>query len=358
MRILNRIAIVAVLALFLAAAFTPAQAACGAALLIATTDSTTGAKTFVNTAIPGWSPNYCFGIPGYAPSMYPGVPPVTPAFDGVFWAFGTGNPAIGLGDDNGLWLASSWSYYYANPSYLIYGAAEIFTSWAGAAVIDGCLFNSGPTTGPDPGQECTCVLLTDQDGATGYYAIAANSTDPGSNSFLTQPGTEPCNNNSGNISLQPIPAPYINNATWNPVTGDVTFNATVSGDPGNYNLDPATCGCGPIGYQVVYAAVPRGNPAPSDRDEAAWTVANLPGGGAQPVTPMGGAVTVEPTCGLVDQDVYLGTLLHFDSGYTASVVSSNSTRAECGTNIAEPFEPRPRVRPGTAPELRSPKRTR
>jgi hypothetical protein len=84
---------------------------------------------------------------------------------------------------------------------------------------------------------------------------------------------------------------------------------------------------------------------------------NLVGGGAQPETPVGSPVTVEALCGATNVDVYLATQLTFDSGFTTDVVSANSTRIECGPNVANPTPIRPRVIP-ERPELRTPKRTR
>ena len=360
MRILNRIAIAAVLALFVAAAVTPAQAACGSAALVSTTDAT-GNKSFIwNEGV--FEATYCNGYPGYAPAGYYS-PPVTAAFTADFWALGTGNPTLGAGDDNGAWGADQWFAYYALPTYSFYESAQIFTNWGAASAIDGCIFNSGPTGAPDPGEECTCVLLLDQDGTDGYYAMVANSTDAISDSYLTQPGND-CNNNAGSIILKAIPKPTISGATWRDPAGggdgNVELSLVVSGDPGNYNLDPAVCGdCGPTAYKVMMFTTGRGLAAPITREVASWTEAPLVGGGAQPAlgTPLGTGLSVETACG-GDQDVYLATMLMFDSDYNAGYVSGDSTKVECGSTLADPVNLRPRLRPGTPPELRAPKRTR
>ena len=360
MRILNRIAIAAVLALFVAAAVTPALAACGSAAVIGTTDQA-GNKTFVwNGGV--FTPNYYSGYPGYAPAMYPGGnPPVTAAFSSVFWAMGTGNPVVGAGDDNGGFTDDNWFAYYALPAYGFYESGQIFTNWGAAAVIDGCLSNSGPTTDPDPGLECTCMLLLDQDGTDGYYAMISNSTNAVSDTFYTQPGSDG-NGNSGPIVMAPIPSPTINGATWRDPgsggDGNVEVNVTVAGNPGDYILDPGVCGgCGPTGYKVMMLNTARGVPGPTTREASAWTEAPLVGGGLQGETALGASVDVETVCG-GDEWVYLATMLTFDSGYTADYVSGDSTIVECGSTLADPVNLRPRVRPGTPPELRAPKRTR
>mgnify|MGYP003571918905 FL=1 len=355
MRILNRIAIAAVLALFLTAALTPVvEAACSAPVSIGTTS--VDGKSFIWSAAT-FVPTYN-GYPNYAPySTGAGNTTVSPAFEGVFWSAGFGDPTIGLGDDNGAFAPSDgWFYYrgYGAPYYFYY-AAEIFTTWAALPSIDGCLLNGGGGT-----ETCTCVLLTDQDGADGFYAMVSNRTNIGSDTFLNQPGNDG-NGNAGPIILQPVPKTFIEGNSWSPATGDIELTVNVSGDPGNYNLDP-TCNCGPIGYRVVQQQLTRGSAPPDTRDAAAWTPVDLVGGAPQPVNgnPLGASVTVQSLCGLAeDKDVYLATQLVFDSGFDATVVSGNSTRIECGPTIAEPNQPsRPRIRPGSPVELRQQRRSR
>lgn len=348
MRILNRIAIAAVVALFLAAALTPAQAACGAPSQISTVTAD-GTSFIWNGAV--FTPNYYYGAPGYAPGMYPGNPPVTSAFEGVFWSVGTGDPAIGSGDDSGAFTVDYWFSYYALPSIAYYESGQIFTTWAANSIIDGCISNAGVAT-----TTCTCVLLTDQNGVDGQYALIANATDVNEDTFLAQLGTDG-NGNPGQIVLASIPKPSIESSLYNGSTGDITLTVNVSGGSADYNLNPGTCPCGPTGYKIFQIQMPFNSPPPDTRDVAAWTESVLPGGGAQPVTPMGADVAIESICGIAErQDVYLATQLFFDSDFTTSVVSTDSTRIECGPNLAEPDQPtRPRMAPGAPRDLRAPR---
>ena len=121
------------------------------------------------------------------------------------------------------------------------------------------------------------------------------------------------------------------------------------------------CDCGPVGFKVMSMTIPLGDPPPSDRDATLWTELELAGGGGQPVTLFGSSVTVESTCGSANHDVYLAPGLVFDSDFAPSVVSRNSTRIECGPNLAYPAESReggqlPRA--GMHPGRREPVRIR
>ena len=79
---------------------------------------------------------------------------------------------------------------------------------------------------------------------------------------------------------------------------------------------------------------------------------NLVGGATEhPGTALDSAVTVESLCGATNTDVFIGAVLEFDSGFTTEVTSANSTKVECGPDIAQPS--RPRVRPG---DIRPPRR--
>lgn len=349
MKVLNKIAIVAVSALFLAAILSPAQASCGAPSQIATI--TVDGTSFVwNAGV--FTPNYYYGAPGYAPGMYaPGNPPVTAAFTGVFWSVGNGDPAIGSGDDNGLFTIDRYFSYYGNPGLDYYEAGSFATTWAADSIIDGCISNAGA-----PGTTCTCVLLTDQDGATGYYAMAANRTDILEDTLLNMPGTDG-NGNPGAIMLQAIPRPAIVGSAYDPGTGNVTLQVNVTGNPGDYNKDPGFCACGPVGFKVVQQVLPTGSAPPADRDAGLWVDATLVGGGVQDVNPLGATIELQTDCA-GDQDVYFATQFYYDSGFVTNVVSSNSTQVECGPNLADPQAVRPRAVPDGPRELRAPRRSR
>jgi hypothetical protein len=346
MRILNRFALAAVAVLVLAAALTPAQAACGGNPVIQTFTGPYGTSFIWVGGV--FNPGY---YPYYPPFGNYYTKPWTPAFEATFWALGTGNPAIGPGDDAGSFTVppAAWAYY--NPTYYgaYYYAGSIFSGWGLSAAIDGCIQNNPPLS-------CTCVLLTDEDGVTGYYAALGNNASSGLWwTQLDQPGNDGALN-AGPLILDLIPRPIILNTVRRGTTLDLDITATVNVNPAaDFTLGP--CACGPVGFKLVETVQARGTAPPATRQAVSWTPMNLTGGGAQPVTAMGSPVTVESLCGATNTDVYVAAELHFDSGFTAPVVSGNSTRIECGPQIAEPEEPQ-RFRPGSQQGPRRPTRQR
>jgi hypothetical protein len=341
MRKTFKIAIAVASVLALAAVVSPAQASCGAPYQI-TSLQPDGIKSFVWTENV-FTPNYNFYD---QPTMYPGNPPVSPNFTGAFWAYG-----VGQANNSGAFGVENWFSYYALPSFQLYVGGEIFTTWAANSDIVGCLFNGGTTAGALDGQECSCVLLTDHDGTTGYYAALGNGIDANGNAFLGQAGTDGFGNGAPLI-LKPIPKPTITGSFRDPGTFNITLDVNVTGAPGDYlGTTGAACNCGVTGYKVLARTLTRGSAPPADRTAATWQALNLAGGAVQGVNPLGAPITVESLCGASNTDVYLATQLFFDSDFSTSVVSANSTRVECGPTIAEPQPIRPKVRPDN-PQLR------
>jgi hypothetical protein len=288
-------------------------------------------------------------VPGPPFDYYAGIPPVSPNVQATFWALGTGNPIVGPGADAGSYTvpAFPWLYFYAGYSNF---AAQINSGWGLSSFIDGCIQDNGPLA-------CTCVLITDHDGADSYFALVSNAGAPGTwDTILTQPGNDAAGN-AGPIILRPIPAPTILNAARKTASFDLDLTVTVPMPAAGIYQSGGSCECGPVGYKVKQQIVLRGSPPPTTRD-AGWTDMTLVGGGAQPLlgTAMGSPVALESLCGATDQDVYIAAELIFDSGFVAPVVSKNATRIECGPNIAEPE--RPRFRPGSQQPPRTPTRTR
>jgi hypothetical protein len=166
------------------------------------------------------------------------------------------------------------------------------------------------------------VLLTDQSEGVGYYAMLSAAPDAGTNFQY-----------GNNIALQPIPAPQIVNSVRNPVGRDVDLTLNVP--PLSGVVEDGGCNCGSGAKYVVRAQeVPQNAAAPVGRDVGGW-VTNLtsaqPGGG----TNVGSQIVLNAPCAN-DTDLYLTTELIFDSGYSTSVVSGNSTRVACDPNIANP----------------------
>jgi hypothetical protein len=364
--------------LFLAAAMAPAQAACAGNPLIKTAFGPIPQASFI------WSQGQWASAPSYLTSYapfkyavppYPAPPrPLSANTEATFWALGTGNPAVGPGDDAGGYTHSglpdfvypaggtSWlylNYSYAGSGYYYYFAGEIFTGWGASAAIDGCVQNNAPGT-------CTCLLITDHDPTDSYFAILSDNADINTwNTELSQPGSDGAGN-FGEIILRPVPDPSILNTVRRTPSLDLDITVSVANPTSAIygGRDGAGCACGPIGYKVLENIVLRGSPPPTNRDivTGGWVESTLGGastGTAQPAngTPMGTSVLVESICGSTDHDVYIATQLIFDSGFTTPVVSGNGTRIECGPNIAEPVKPR--FRPGDVrPPARQPRRSR
>lgn len=357
MRMLSRVSILAIATLLVAVAAQPADAACGNLSPIGTRAGSCVTNPELCSFI--WTqdvfnPSYA---PGYAPFWYAADarPPVTSAFAGIFWKAGTGDPTVGLGDDSGAYdfVASGGFYYYAVPPYGGYNgsyyAGELFVTWSNPAV-DGCIGSLA----------CDCVLLTDQNMGTGYFAALGALADTTGATFVNQPGSDGAGN-GGPIILTPIPKPGITASVRVPDGGggfDVDLTVSVPAMTGGVYVKDG-CPCMPTGYRVYEQVLDRGAAPPMDRSLMGWAPAQLPGGGDPGVIPVGAATTIRSTCGTIDRDVYLATQLVFDSGFTTDIVSGNATRIECGPNLADPIDvdqkPRP-VRDRTPKDQLRPRR--
>jgi hypothetical protein len=273
--------------------------------------------------------NYTYGAYAYC-GAGGGCTPVSPAAHVSFWSQGLGNVAPLVGVDNGTFdvIANGGIYFYSYTDTGFYGGAYLQTGWATGS--DGCI----------GANNCLCALLTDQDGDDSYWAIAGARSNTGFTTSLNRGGTDGSGYLNAPLILVRADKPSIIGSAR--VGTDVDLQVSVAPPSGGVYVKDG-CNCGPTGFKVLQQIVPRGNMPPTDRS-LGWVEAPLSVGGAQNVTPMGGTVSVRSLCGPADQDVYLATQLFFDSGFSTSVVSGNSSRVECGTNLADPND-NPRIRP-------------
>lgn len=253
----------------------------------------------------------------------------SPAFKGNFWALGGGNPAATLGADSQNWPAltvtngidDGWLARY--PGYNLYLGVNIYQggtpNWTDPR-IDGCI---DAISG-----NCMTMLMTDQDAlGNGYFIVMSDA--PNAN----------LNYEYDHVVLAPIPKARITGSTRvGPGAVNIRVGPPLAADLAA-GIRSTGCGANPItGFKIYQQAVPRNGQPPSDRNVGAgW----IPVGTTNPITVP--EVTVPATCA-GDQDIYLAQTLVFDSGYELALVSHNSTRVQCGPNLAEPTD-RPRVKP-------------
>lgn len=378
MKSMNKLAIGAAVALLsVAAGFQPAQAACPAPGAIIEFG---GAYLVAN---PGWCATGGAGLHAGGCYSDESGPPISPNFDGFFWAQTGSNEASLLGADNGTFHVRQWvkqasipdpSGMYHYPAFLSenegavngYGQAGSPIAWSSSNLIDGCVGDVTPTVRFD---ECHCVLLTDEFDAQGYYAIFSKLADPanGNFSFNTDPATV--------YNMAPIPRPEIVNSTRDQANATVTFTINVPTPTGGDYRDPA-CDCN-FGFRVYAAVVGEGGMLPSTRQACTqralvaaggpslpytdpgfaaacraagftWVPAEALGGGPQPSTSFGAGratagVTVD--CGEPNMayDLYLATSLGVNegpAGVQLGAAGQSSFQVKCGnTTLAEPNRP-------------------
>jgi hypothetical protein len=109
------------------------------------------------------SPN-CNG--GYCYVLSPGSH-TSETLAGMFWSFGSGNPTVGTGTDNGAWSLGNWLQPDGAKFWL--GA-----TWSASSAIDGCIAGS---TAPGKPAEIMVASFSDQSISTldpvGFFAVAS-----------------------------------------------------------------------------------------------------------------------------------------------------------------------------------------
>ena len=268
----------------------------------------------------------------------PAPPPVSADASVSFWRLGAGNPALGLGTDNGSFdMIASGQFYvygYASGPYFegYWYAATIQSGWEPSG-IDGCIDRNN----------CMCLLISDQDGDRGFWAITGGQSDTTFSTVINQGGSDGHGNNLP-IILVPIPTPTVSNVSAMPFFG-FGFSASVALSGGNFVQDGCLCETGG-GFRIVAAAVPMGDPPPQSRDSAIWDHPVTLAGGAAQSSPsaFGSTVDFEIGCGAIDQDVYVAAELAFDSGFRTLYVSADAVGPglplSCPAGLVFPrFEP-------------------
>lgn len=307
----------------LVAALQPAQAACGAPFLI-TSLGVDGTAYVVNPTV-----TYGYGGNGLANSS------ITESVTGFFWGVGVGDPAFGVGADNGTFEALSWLYVY--PNY----PSSVLTTWAQDPGIDTCIDVMGPL-----GERCQVTYFQD-------VSVGENEGDPPAGTGLFAIVSTPDNAASGDFYLSPLDIG--GNIVMAPQEGMAILSSTRAGDTGvqmslsgptlegilagSYLSDSPLCqgsgagGAGTInglivGYRAKTMVLPRSSAPPSDFSADRWDTAGED-------TALGSPSSISVPCD-GDSDVYASYQLLFDSGFAAPIVSATTTRVECGPNLADP----------------------
>ena len=325
------------LAVLMIAALTPsAQAACGA-----------GAGGLYSGyspihSNPGWplGASYCSGC-GPAFSQQDIV--------GFFWHLGFGDQFTNtVGDDSGSWAVQNWMQEAFPPSPPYYYRGVLTGGgWGGDLAVDNCILLTDPNG-------CSCVYLGDdynrQD--CGQFLVMGSQLDPALAQFnYAQPGL-------ASLQMAQIPPPIILGSSGFG-NGSVDLNVVVNPPAGGVYQGHGNCDCAPVSYRIRAVQNPGGvltSTNPGTRQIGAWPLLDTGVGTGNPGppqpavgTPLGQPVTVHAPCSSANQlDVYLVTELMFNNGGHPSgpiqslVVSKDSPEVECGPNLADPEDVRPR----------------
>ena len=272
-------------------------------------------------------------------------PPVSSAMKGVYWAVGSGNPAIGLGNDNGNFRGgfAAGDFWIKQKNGTFVGGVYHYPAWISLNLGDNNVVGPPVTwSSPDadgcgpanpPASVCTCMLITDEWAGAGYFATLCAASNPlGNTRFDTGGGSA--------FVLKPIPRPLITSSVRDTLSGDVTLsvgagNAGIpdSAAEGVYTSD--SCGTGLQGFRVFGAVVPRGgSPTPGQFVE-------LPraDGSPQGNTGYGAQVAVKADCNPAsEQDLFLAVQMVGEGAtpFKSGVLSQPSGRVPCGSNLATP----------------------
>lgn len=230
---------------------------------------------------------------------------------GRFWGIGQFNPASPGGTDSGNALPQG--FVRSGP-----GGFYIAGDWSTDALYDGCIQDP-----PNPQPAKMAVAWTTSDGSDSYFVALCSDEDASgtfNNMFSIAPGA---------MSRVPKAVVHASSRAGN------TTNLTVGHEPIVGGVFNTGCALAVTGYKVYQQAVPRDAPAPSSpvsRSPAAggWT---LLGQGTESSADIVGQVT----CG-TNQDIYLLTTLVLDGNVEIGQGSRNSTRVECGPNLATPSD--------------------
>ena len=272
--------------------------------------------------------------PGNCDNGYPCLEEaVTENMQGRFWVLGAGDPAPGVGVDNGTFPArkrNASGYYYGvadqtgwvtnYPGYPPY----LDKSWASSLDIDGCPDDIAP-----PGAPGLCMGLVFNDWTD---EIPAGTTSPGQ-AYLYLATEE--NDNLGNynfaappgeLRLQALEAANVVSTAGVGSVGQLEVAAPTLPSGGNVQLDAACGGASVIaGFRVYTLLTDIETPPPPTRIavDGGWTIPTGGAGAGGEALPLPSNVTVEVDCPSVARDLHVAYEFVFDSGFTTFLSGSS-----------------------------------
>jgi len=236
------------------------------------------------------------------------APNLSTKADAVFWALGAGDPRVGEGIDSGAFKGRNFVF---GKQPLNYGDGTFYnyerrfqTNWGATYLIDGCIKDLGP-------DQCTCLLLTDENAGRGYFAmLTAQRTNANDFWFADEP------------RLARIPAlEVVSNSTADGrLRVDVRMAAPARGSVPGPN---GGCACGPLGFTVMGQRSRRTDPPPASRRVGVWDAVG------REVAPFGETATVTLDCPAPGEVVYLAGRLRFEDAFDAPLVGAQSDPLSC-----------------------------
>jgi hypothetical protein len=378
MRNLTRLAIGLMVVAAVAASMMPAEAACNAPRAI--TSATAQSQSYFYSPGNPFQPvsdstDGCYSDPGTL-SMCGGS--ITYYVNAFFWAFSAGNPAIGLGADNGSlkggynsnWLSTG--FYYGGTLYPGYiGTGTGHWQYPG---VDGCIDATGSSSGatglPDS-QECMVVVLNDLNGPDSYFLALSTNPNAGFDFEF--------NGNAGfpaQLNLVPTPKPVVDSSTLSAGTVTLGVSLPVGALTRNNGFDFHCHGApGEIlsGWKLYYRLWPGPGdttvpPEPASADSRSLVPLGPfpptpPWISAGPKVPIGQPTAIQVPCGT--GNVALCATLTFGgpsnevgaADWELKYCSQSSTTVTCDPTLADPGAKKKlgRRELGTAPPAREQK---
>lgn len=229
---------------------------------------------------------------------------------GRFWGVGQFNPASPGGTDSGNAPSASWLRYVPGAGFYMAG------EWAGDPAYDGCIQDA-----PNPQPARMAAAWTTSDGTDSYYvALCAEEDTSGTFNTIT---------NIAGAPMVRVPKAVVTSSSRS--GGGLTTNLAIALDASASGVfNTGSCSLALTGFKVYQRTVPRNMPAPTDsRTPGTWALVGQ--------AAAGGTVAGAVNCA-TNSDIYLMTSLVLDGNVEIGNGSRNSTKVECGPNLAVPTD--------------------